>query len=263
MRYLELRFRDNVITPWSQGELNTIINNAIVTTNGVPFICIACNKTYVYIHDENEQPVIDDRIHVRCKFCRVTNDCLLIDERTEATITESEPFGGEVFCHTERKTARYLVPTEIQKTQLPDDFLLASVNDQALQALREIFDESQLVRDRSPRACCVLLRVAMEGLVEYILDQKEIVYDRDESLGSKIKRLDDYFPLGQWGNEVWKKLKQLGNEAAHWREKLEGEIPDKADTLTKGFQLLIDQYILQDFRQKSIANSHPPHSPAE
>ncbi len=257
MREVWFEFREGVITPWNQRELNTIIGNALETNNGVPFICFVCHRGYVHILDEYEQPVIDNRIHVRCKFCKVTNDCVLMNEKTE----REERFDG--ITNNSREFAKFLVPTEIQKTQLPDDFLEASAKDSALQELGELFDESQLVRDLSPRACCVLLRVAMEGLVEYILTREEIDYSRKSSLAAKIQNLHKHFMSRKKEPEFWDTLRGLGNEAAHLREELQGSTPQKAISLSKGFVLLIEQDIIPYAHKNNIIESHPPHSLAE
>ncbi len=183
----------------------------------------------------------------KCKFtkCSATADLYYGDERNpERTgLTLSLP---------------YLISIEIlPNTALPSDIYNAATEDPELKKITSLFDEAQAVLEISSRSCCVLLRVALEALVEYILSKKDIDFNNHQSLKAKINALYKHnLAAAADDKQLWEMVKDIGNEGAHIREILEGSSAEKADSATKLFLILAERFIMYEIRIDKINAKH-------
>ncbi len=248
-----IEYLGHVYPPWQPERLEELIGCArnSVGYNAVPFICHQCKYAYLHYWKDDESYDLSDTIVLICKFCDAKNDCVQVSE----TIIATNDYMGNEFKGSE--ITIFLVPRVNQRAKLPNDFLVACDNDSDLRKVEQLFIESQLVLALSPRACCVLLRVAMEGLVEYILDQKKIDHSKKRSFAGKIDLLHEHDPPTPLDSEFWETLRALGNDAAHWKTRLQGSTPEKAKSLTGGFKDLVDQYVVRNPRKANTVNKHP------
>lgn len=101
-------------------------------------------------------------------------------------------------------------------------------------SVRIPFEEAQSIAGASPWAACVLLRTALERLVDHLGGRGENLYKRIESLGLTTNE-----------RPLWDAIRKLGNDAAH-----EGLFPYGKDLgfdvvrVVSGFvNLLVERHI--------------------
>lgn len=116
-------------------------------------------------------------------------------------------------------------------------------------AVRKIYEEAQLVSALSPRSAAALLRLALQVLVDGLVNNSKSINDK---IGALVQQGLD--PTVQQAMDV---LRVLGNEAAHAAEVRLDEDPEVIESLFKLPNIIVEQMISRPNHIKNMFDSLP------
>ncbi len=88
--------------------------------------------------------------------------------------------------------------------------------------------------------------------MERILTKKGMDISKIKHLNDKIDALYEGNPADEDEKQLWKLVKDIGNEGAHIREFLEGSSEEKSDSATELFLIIVARFVMPEIQVKKV-----------
>lgn len=140
----------------------------------------------------------------------------------------------------------------IGKFVYPDKSTAPQPNPDLNQKIRRIYNEARNILNKSPRAACALLRLALEELCKNLGATDNNLPDGQKRLRDRIKYLAGEKGLDNKIKEAFENVRLAGNEALHTGEINLSDKKENANLLFEMINIIADDLITKENKIKKL-----------